>query len=85
MVEIMEHIHNYVPSKQYCDYDENDETISIPRAILYPILFGGDQVTATRARSAKLAKVNSYDPCKRFDGIIPIAADWHTKLNLLGV
>ncbi len=30
----------------------------------YPILFGGDQVTASHAKFAKLTKVNSCDPYK---------------------
>lgn len=51
---------------------------------MHPILFGGDQLTAARARGAKKAKINSVDPSLRFDGLIPIAEDWHARLNFIG-
>ena len=50
-----------------------------------PILFGGDQLTAARARGAKKAKFNSYCSVTQLDGLIPCAEDWHTKMNFLGV
>lgn len=89
MVDIMKKIHtSYVPTKQ-CDQtyakEGSNNDIIIPDAKIHPILFGGDQLTATRARGAKKAKVNSVDPSLRFDGLIPVAADWHTRLNFIGV
>lgn len=88
MVDIMGQMHDYTPAIQYTEEYEvlgTDEVIEIPRAHLHPILFGGDQLTAARARAAKDGKRNSYDPCLKFDWLIPVAEDWHTKLNLLGV
>ena len=89
MVEIMEEMHGYVPIQQYIEEYEvigtDDDTIEIPHAHMHPILFGGDQLTAARARAAKDAKVNSIDPSLKFDGLIPVAEDWHIRLNLLGV
>ena len=85
MVHIMEQLHNYVPAKRYYEdlpNEDSEEVVQIPKAVIHPILFGGDQLTAVRARGAMSAKVNS---CSRFDGLIPIAEDWHTKLNFLGV
>lgn len=88
MVEIMTHIHNYVPkkirSRQYTVEDTN-EVVDIPNDNLHPILLGGDQLTVARARSAKKAKINSVDPSLRLDGLLPVAEDWHTRLNLLQV
>lgn len=84
----MEQLHRYVPAKRYQEcftIEDTEEVLQIPKAAINPILFGGDQLTAARARGAKYAKVNSFDPCQRFDGLIPIAEDWHTKLNFLGV
>ena len=49
------------------------------------ILFGGDQLTAVRARSAVRAKINSTSAASRLQGIIPCAEDWHVKLNFLDV
>ena len=88
MVQIMEELHSYVPAKRYNEdlsNEDSEEAIQVPNAVIHPILFGGDQLTAARARGAKSAKINSYDPFKRLDGLIPIAEDWHTKLNFLGV
>lgn len=83
----MAKIHTYVPTKR-CDQThtiEGSDDIVIPDAQFHPILFGGDQLTAARARGAKKAKANSVDPSLRFDGLIPVAEDWHTRLNFLGV
>lgn len=88
MVDIMKHMHQYVP---YDEYEEEQmvegiaETVTVTKASAYPILFGGDQLTAARARSARKAKVNSVVPAKRFHGLIPVAEDWHTRMNYLGV
>ena len=88
MVQIMTQIHDYAPTKCYQEefiVPGTDEILHIPKARVHPVLFGGDQLTAARARGAKNAKVNSFDPCLGFDGLIPIAEDWHTRLNFLGV
>ena len=55
MVEIMDYLHQYVPS---ATYQENrvistGERVTVERANLHLILIGGDQLTAARARSAK--------------------------------
>lgn len=86
MVDIMSHLHRYVPEDVYEDECTVDgEAVTVLKASLYPILFGGDQLTAARARSAKKAKINSVKPSARFDGLVPVAEDWHTKLNFLAV
>ena len=50
-----------------------------------PIVIYGDFLTASRARGAQRAKINSESPSRRFDGLVPASSDWHTKLKLLGV
>ena len=52
---------------------------------LFPILFSGDQLTVARGRGAKRAKVNLPSPISRFDGLVPVCEDWHTKVVLLEV
>jgi len=42
-------------------------------------------LTAERARGAKKAKVNAVSPSEQLAGLIPVAADWHTKVKLLEV
>lgn len=49
------------------------------------VILGGDQLTAARIRGAKKAKVSSDVPTIRLEGITPVAEDWHTKMNFMGV
>ena len=86
MVDIMEHLHQYVPVVNFSeDVSIEDKRITVPRAVMYPILFGGDQLTAARGRGAQKARTNSLSPLMRFDGLIPCAEDWHTKVIFLEV
>ena len=88
MVQILSHMHQYVPViEQSEDYyiPSIDETVQVRKASLHPILMGGDQLTAARARGAKKAKVNDDSPTSRLDGLVPVAEDWHTKVLLLKV
>ena len=55
--------------------------LRLSRASIHPILIGGDQLTACRARGAKKAKVNSFEAESRLDGLIPVAEDWHARLK----
>ena len=55
------------------------------RTALHPIIVGGDQLTAARARSAVKSKKNAHTPTKSLSGIVPAVEDWHTKANFLGV
>ena len=88
MVAIMNHLHQYAPLVQQCE-DHHvasiDETVRVWSARARPILFGGDQLTAARARGAKKAKVNAVSPAARFEGLVPVAEDWHAKVAFLQV
>lgn len=87
MVEIMAHLHQYVPSLEYseCKKISSGETVMEEKARFHQILVGGDQLTAARARSAMKVKVNSHTPSKKLLGIVPVVEDWHAKANFLGV
>ena len=52
---------------------------------MYCCVYIGDQKTAARARGAQKAKVNALTPSERLIGLIPVVADWHTKVKLLDV
>ena len=85
MVEIMSYLHQYVPvvkGTKSVHVPITGEEVQVPQASLHQILFGGDQLTAARARGAIRARVNSLSATARLDGIIPCAEDWHVKLNL---
>ena len=88
MVEIMTTLHQYVPAVEYSEQfyiPSSQQSVQVPKACLHPIIIGGDQLTSARARSAKKAKLHSDSSVGRLEGLIPIAADWHTKVNLLEV
>lgn len=81
MVKIMLHAHGYVPCKKYTE--ENGE--SKEELQMYQLLFGGDQMTAVRARAAKKSRQNSTDDSLCLDGLLPCIEDWHAKVILLEV
>ena len=88
MVDIMSHLHQYVHAQEFTEdvsLPNTGETVPVQKAVIHSILFGGDQLTAARARGAKRIKTNGITPQARFDGIIPCAEDWHTKVNFLEV
>ena len=78
----MAQIPKYVPIKhQDQTYTIEGSDIIIPDAQLHPYIF---IFWGVCARGAKKAKVNSVDPALRFEGLIPMAEDWHTRLNFGG-
>lgn len=86
MADIMAHLQRYVPTVEVPQQiDVNGEPAEIHDVSMQRILFGGDQLTAARARGAQRARINAETSSLRFDGIIPCAEDWHTKLNFLEV
>lgn len=88
MVEIMSHLNQYVPLKtvdSQVDIPSTNESVALTKVHMEKLLFGGDQLTVARARGAKKTRMNSTSAEKRFDGLIPCAEDWHTKVVLLEV
>ena len=88
MVEIMHEAHQYVLMVEMVkDYHlpSIGRTVEVVTALAHPIVFAGDQKTAARARGAQKAKVNAVSPSSRPAGLVPIVADWHTKVKLLDV
>ena len=59
--------------------------MQLTRDIFQPILFGGDQLTAARARGCQRHRVNSETATNRLQGLIPVSEDWHASVVLLGV
>lgn len=79
MIEIMESLHRYVPSKTTARDGENHVEL------LDSCLFGGDQLTCARARSAKRHRQDSETEVERLDGLQPVVEDWHAKMCLFEV
>jgi len=77
MIEIMENLHAYVPiAPSSGDVEEKH---------LKKVLFGGDQLTVARARTAQHTRINSDSHSDALHGLVPFAADWHAELNLMEV
>ena len=49
------------------------------------VAFGGDQLTAERARSAQMIRVTSDDSSTALQGFLPFSSDWHAEVALLEV
>ncbi len=84
----MKHVHDhYIPYKEYTEVKtlSTGETATVVKAKHHPILFGGDQLTAARMRSAQKARMNGESPSDKLCGIIAVSEDWHIKANFLGV
>ncbi len=82
MVDIMDTMYSYVPmleTSQAVIVPSLNESVQVMKATSFPILVHRDYWTASMARGAQKAKINSESPSS------PVAADWHTKLKNLGV
>ena len=59
------------------------ETVLEERTAIHPVLIGGDQLTAARARAAIRSKENGPTTMKQHSGLVPVVEDWHAKANFL--
>ena len=78
IVEIMSHLHQYVPSVIYLEnvsIQAMGVSVQVPCGILHKILFGGDQLTAARVRGAQRIRINSTSPQEKLEGLIPCSED----------
>jgi hypothetical protein len=85
MVEILSHLHQYVPAKEFKEdvyIPSTGETVTLDKAALS---FFGDQLTEARARGAISAMCNAVSPIKRLEGLIPAVSDWHAEVVILKV
>jgi L1 cell adhesion molecule like protein len=79
MVEILSHLLQYVPSKECANLvyiPGRNQMVLKPGAVVHHVLFGGDQLTAARARGAIMAMANNPTPQQRLEGVIPVIEDW---------
>ena len=72
MIKIMENLHQYVPTK----------SVGSSWEIAENYLFGGDQLTCARARSAKRHRQDLATAVERMEGLLPVVEDWRTKMWL---
>ena len=88
MIEILTHLHQYVPLKEFTKemfIPSIEKVVTKQETVLSNILFGGDQLTAARARGAIRAMSNGSKAATRLQGMIPVSEDWHAEVAFLGV
>lgn len=76
MVEILQDLQRYIPIAS---------TEGGKKTSFHQVIFGGDQLTAKRARSAIRIRDNSISDVDRLQGFVPASEDWHTKVVFLEV
>ena len=76
MSEIMKHYMKYVHPITNEPFDATK---------FYPLLFGGDYLTVVRMRSTKALRETEYYGQDRFEGLVPVVEDWHTRMVLMQV
>lgn len=90
MIGILEDLHKYVPMvsslrKTDVSIEGEVEECCIHEDCFHRVLFGGDQLTAVRARGAQRIRSNSERPLDRLEGLEAVCEDWHAKATLLAV
>ena len=88
MCDIMDKIHDYVPSKHVVEtfpLFEDDDDVEIDEEMFHQILLGGDQLTIARARGSIAARQDHRTRRERLEGLFPVVEDWHAKQCLLKV
>ena len=91
MVEILDELHKYVPTKQTTQEfevvhgEDQVEHISLKVDHFHHILLGGDQLTIARVRGCQRIRNNSENGRACLEGFFPIIEDWHTKMCYMKV
>ena len=67
------------------DLPHSGGTLELTKTSFPTTLFGGDQLTAKRARGSQMIRSNSITSSEQINGLLPTAEDWHTKLCFLEV
>ena len=75
MVDIMTHLHNYVPKANIPS--DTEKLITVP--------FCGDQLTCSRVRSSQGVRRTSDSSSEGLIGLTAYPADWHAKMNMYEV
>lgn len=88
MIKALEHIQGYAPSKEIerelliPSRTGPDTVMKLEDRQYVMTLVGGDQLTVARIRGAQ---GNSDKSEERFDGLLPVAEDWHAKMCFMEV
>ena len=84
MVDILQHLQKYAPSTSHTrevPVPTTNEVRSLSKIALHWLLFGGDQLTAKRARGGGVrTRNNSANSADHLEGLLAVAEDWHAKV-----
>ena len=92
MIQVLEKVHTkYVPCKDVereftiPNAEGSPSVVKMSDKVFTTTLVGGDQLTVARIRGAQRIRGNSPTSEQRFDGLLPVAEDWHAKMCFLEV
>lgn len=88
IVDILDELRKYAPSRSETrdvPIPNTSEVRSLKEIAFHRLLFGGDQLTAKRARAGVRIRNNSINNADRLEGLLPVAEDWHAKVVFLEV
>ena len=91
MMKLLEHVQQYSASKKVVEELQvpnpggQSSVLKVEDDQLVMTVVGGDYLTATRMRGAQRIRGNSETGADLFDGLLPVAEDWHAKVCLLEV
>lgn len=87
MAHILDHYMSLVPAveKEQEATLADGNKIKFDNTYFFPILFGGDQMTVARIRGVQLLRDTEVKRADRFEGIIPVVEDWHTRMTVMKV
>ena len=88
IVDILDELQKYAPSTSQTKdvpIPNSSEVRSLKEITFHRLLFGGDQLTAKRARAGIRIRNNSTNSADRLKGLLPVAEDWHAKVVFLEV
>ena len=88
IVDVLQELHKYVPSKsetKEVQVPGTNKVRSLSEIAFHRVLFGGDQLTAKRARGGVRIRNNSTNSADRLEGLLPVSEDWHAKVVFLEV
>ena len=91
MVEILDELHKYVPTKQTTQEfevvheEDKVEHLSLKVDHFHRILLRGDQLTIARVCGCQRIRNNSENGRACLEGFFPVIVDWHTKMCYMKV
>ena len=87
MSKILCHLMKFVPTlpKEGTLSLPNGSQLTFDATEFFPILIGGDQLTAARIRGTQALRVTEDKAVDRLQGLLPVVEDWHARMSLVDV